>query len=436
MAIKKYNTIADYQSALKSDRESDISLVSAGNEVMVDGVNVVVETPELWDVVYVDDTKKVVFIKRATFTPSLLPNTWKYVGVVFDFKGEYAKVLWGNNFDSVKYLDVSQFAWTDAVLDGAEHSKTIGLRFGLPNWDTTTSITFTYTATTLAEAAAACQAAIEAKLTELSASAATIAEWWAYADTENSRVIVQRDNCTDYRFYNCSGLTHISWGDMPATSANILKADGKTTQYRGVMNVSGAVSYWSTNGRVPTAQVPAHISGNDNPVKKADFDSNQYCDLLRAEYGDYTTYIRECFKIEYPQKFSCFADSFDAYKLTQKYGIMTAPKKAGGTKPKFPALNKVLTYGYTGVSGVDKGDMYLWGAHEGIKLLSNEGSSLFNAIQSKVGKSTLSNSSYRWFAQRYGVGYAWIFGGNPRMLHTSYVSNASQVGAVSLLKIK
>ena len=115
---------------------------------------------------------------------------------------------------------------------------------------------------------------------------------------------------------------------------------------------------------------------------------------------------------------------------------MTAPKKAGGTKPMYPALNKVLTYGYTGVSGVDKGDMYLWGAHEGVKLLSDEGLSLFNAIQTKVGKSTLGNGSTRWFAQRYGVGNAWYFGGYYRMLGDVNVSTTLQVGAVSLLKIK
>ena len=102
-----------------------------------------------------------------------------------------------------------------------------------------------------------------------------------------------------------------------------------------------------------------------------------------------------------------------------------------------PALNKVLTYGYTGVSGVDKGDMYLWGAHEGVKLLSDEGLSLFNAIQTKVGKSTLGNGSYRWFAQRCNVGSAWTFYGSTRMLGSSYhVNGSGQVGAVSLLKIK
>lgn len=102
----------------------------------------------------------------------------------------------------------------------------------------------------------------------------------------------------------------------------------------------------------------------------------------------------------------------------------------------YPALNKVLTYGYTGVSGVDKGDMYLWGAHEGVKLLSDEGLSLFNAIQTKVGKSTLGNGSTRWFAQRYNKGSAWNFSGYIRMLYDYYVYVSFQVGAVSKLKIK
>ena len=126
-------------------------------------------------------------------------------------KGKQVGVIHKTGADQ-KWLDVSQFAWTDAVLDGAEHTKTIGLRFGIPNWDTTTSITFTYTATTL-KAAAACTAAIEAKLTELGADYhRPVVGVCRRATTASSC-----SDLTDYRFYNCSG-TDTSLGRCPPNS--------------------------------------------------------------------------------------------------------------------------------------------------------------------------------------------------------------------------
>ena len=41
--------------------------------------------------------------------------------------------------------------------------------------------------------------------------------------------------------------------------------------------------------------------------------------------------------------------------------------------------------------------------------------------------------SNRWFAERYGVRYAWYFGGNLRYLNSGSVYGANQVGAVALL---
>ena len=41
----------------------------------------------------------------------------------------------------------------------------------------------------------------------------------------------------------------------------------------------------------------------------------------------------------------------------------------------------------------------------------------------------------RWWAERYVVYYAWIFNGTYRYLCSSYVYNAYQVGAVTLLKL-
>lgn len=430
MAIKSYNSKADYTAAVKPTTESQVSMIETTREIIVDGVNVVTTQPTVGDVVFLDDQNKVIYVKGGAWIQKAnIPAAWTHVGYVYFRKGKQVGVIHKTGAD-VKWLDVSQFAWTDAVLDGEEHEKTIGLRFGIPNWDTTTSITFTYTATTLAEVAAACTAAIEAKLTELGAPQTTIDQWWAYADEANNRVIVQRDSCTDYRFYNCSGLTHITWGDMPANSnsgfrVNMCQGGEK------IMNDARGAAYYGTNGRTPTADVP--LNSNSGIVKKSEFDSSPYCQLLRDTYGTYKEYIHQEYRVAYPQKLGAF--SLPSGKaMAEKYARMTAPTKSGGNKFKYPALY----YGYNksfGVDGLDFGDWYLPGVAEGAMLMRDETLAKLSPSISKMGTTSINNSTYRWFAQRCYVGNAWIFYGGNGYLNITYVYSSNRCQAVALLKI-
>ena len=434
MAIKSYNSKADYNAAVKPTTESQVSMIETTREVIVDGVNVVTTQPTVGDVVFLDDQNKVIYVKGGSWIQKAnIPVAWTHVGYVYFRKGKQVGVIHKDGADR-KYLDVSQFAWTDVVLDGAEHEKTIGLRFGIPNWDTTTSVTFTYTATTIAEAAAACTAAIEAKLAELGASAATIAEWWAYADEDNNRVIVQRDNCTDWRFNGCSGLTHITWGDMPENSYYWRGERGYYTQYRGVMNIARTKAWATNDGRIPTSQEPIKpIAGNGDPVRPSAFDSSEFCANLRATYATYEEYLEKCYMVAYPQKYGCFALP-SGKAMAEKYARMTAPTKAGGTKYKYPALY----YGYNksfGVDGLDFGDWYLPGVAEGTMLMKDETLVALAPSISKMGTTAVNNSTYRWFAERYGVYYAWPFSGASGLLYSGVVSNSLRCQAVALLNI-
>lgn len=430
MAIKSYNSKADYQAAVKPTTESQVSMIETTREIIVDGANVVTTQPTVGDVVFLDDQNKVIYVKGGAWIQKAnIPAAWTHVGYVYFRKGKQVGIIHKTGAD-VKYLDVSQFAWTDMVLDGAEHSKTIGLRFGIPNWDTTTSITFTYTATTLVEAAAACTAAIEAKLTELGASEATINQWWAYADDANSRVIVQRDACTDYRFYNCSGLTHITWGDMPENSNSGFRVNMQQGNEK-IMNDARGASYYGTNGRTPSADVP--LNANAGIVNKSAFDSSPYCQLLRDTYGTYKEYIHQEYRVAYPQKLGAFSLP-SGKELTAKYGPMTAPTKTGSTKYKFPALR----YGYNksfGVDGLDFGDWYLPGVAEGAMLMRDETLAALSPSISKMGTTAINNSTPRWFAQRSNVNGAWFFYGNNGTLGGTNVYYSVRAQAVALLEI-
>lgn len=431
MAIKSYINQAAYDAAVKPTTESQVSMIETTREIIVDGVNVVTTQPTVGDVVFLDDQNKVIYVKGGNWIQKAnIPAAWTHVGYVYFRKGKQVGVIHKTGADQ-KWLDVSQFAWTDAILDGEEHEKIIGLRFGIPNWDTTTSITFTYTATTLAEAAAACTAAIEAKLTEIEAPATTIAQWWAYADDANSRVIIQRDKCTDYRFYNCSGLTHITWGDMPASSTNGFRVNMRTGGER-IMNDARGAAYYGTNGRTPTADVP--LNSNSGIVKKAEFESSSYCQLLRDTYGTYKEYIHQEYRVASPQKLGVFA-LLSGKVMAEKYARLTAPTKSGGTMFKYPALY----YGYNksfGVDGLDFGDWYLPGVAEGSILMRDETLAKLSPSISKMGTTAINTSTYRWFSQRYNVYYAWTFYGSTGALDGDGVNYSARCQAVALLELE
>ncbi len=429
--IEQYNDAAGYNSAGKPTAESRVANIKEGNISKFDGVNVpTTDTPVFGDAVYLDENGNKVAIRKDVYNRSLVPASWTYKGV---FLGYYKDGRWrtflGNyaSLPSLKYCDMVQYQLNAPTLDGEEHTASIGLWLSNNSYASATTISFTYTATTLSQVVTALNAAIDAKKTEVSFNQ----DVWAYlADDDNNnvntdadatKIIVQIDTWNDYRQYQVQGGTLIIWRNMPA-SDNYRKVNGKSTNSRGLMNFEGGASYWSTNGRTPDANVAVHSeAGNANPMSLSAFQSSQYAAEIRAYYKTYDAYLRGEFGIQTLMKVGAFALP-DGEALTAKYGPMMAPTKSGGTKAMFPALN----WGYL------QGG-HLWDVTEGVLMMEDSNLAVINATQTKAGKVTLANSSGRWFAERYNVHTAWHFIGSSRTLYGNGVHNTHQVGAIALL---
>lgn len=431
MAIKNFPNESAYEAAVKPTIESQVAMIENTKAVKYDGVNVIADVPQVGDAVFLDENNKPVIISAPTLIKANVPAAWTYVGEVLEVTDNtHVRVIYKDISQTKKWLDVCRYAWTDVVLTGEETTKVIGIRCALV-WANNTSVTCVYTATTLAEAAAAMQSAIEARLTELSATAAEIALWHCYADADNNRVIVQRDACNDYRFYNCSGLTHISWGDMPENSNAGFRVNDIANNER-IMNVARGAAYYGTNGRTPTADVPLNDAATI--VKRSEFNSSSYCALLRQTYGTYENYIDREYLVKVPQKLGAFSLP-DGKAMGEKYGPMTAPTKDGSTKALYPALNWPVNISLN-ADGMNSGDWHLWDVREGSLMMRDETLAKINATRVKMGVSQISNSTTRWFAERFNVYSAWIFYGRNGFLSSYDVYNGCQVGAVTLLRIK
>ena len=423
-AIETYQDLTGYNAAGKPTAQSRVALITEGNIAAFDGVNTETAQPELGDAIYTDGDGNRRAIKAEGYRPSLLPADWTYKGpfLCMTKEGKW-KYMMGNltSWPTRKYADVVQFKVT---VPSATGTLSLGAQFVTAG--TTTTITVQYTegmdlaaaTETYEENDTTLCGRINTALTALSGITGT---WWAYLNGDGD-VILQRDTWADSSQYECSGaLTHVTWRDMPASSA-CMKVNGKTTSYRGILNFAGAAAYWSTNGRTPDSDVAVHSeSGDTDPVTLAAFQSNAKCAAVRAYYGSYEAYLRGEFGILATMPYGTFAlPGGDV--LTAKYGPMTAPTKAGDTKAMFPALN----WAYLQCGS-------LWDSRDAVLIYENHRLAKINATQTKAGKATVSNSSSRWLAERYSVCYARYFSGTPRMLNYNGVYNTYQVGAVSLL---
>ena len=428
--IKQYQNLAQYNAEDIPTSASRVANIKEGNISKFDGVNVpTTDTPTFGDAVYMDENNEKVAIRKEVYNRSLVPESWAYKGVFLGYHKDGRWRTFLGDYTSLptkKYADVVQYQLSAPTLDGAEHTQTVGLWLSDTSYASATIISFTYTATSLSQVAEALNAAIDAKKAEVSFNQ----DVWAYladdgnnkveSDAEATKIIVQIDTWNDYRQYQIQGGTLITWRDMPAAT-EYRKTNGKSTNYRGLMNFRGAVSYWSTNGRTPTADIPVHSeAGNIDPLNLTEFQTSVYAAELRAYYQTYEAYLRGEFGIQVQMKVGVFALP-DGEALTAKYGPMTAPTKSGETKAMFPAFNWAHLQGG-----------HLWDVSEGVLMMDDSNLDVINATQNKAGKVTLANSSYRWLAERYNAYNAWIFNGNNRYLYSSSVHNTYQVGAVAL----
>lgn len=441
MAIKNYANKAAYNAATKPTIESQVSMIETTREIFVDGVNVVTNEPAKGDVVFLNESNVAVFIKGGSWIQKAnIPSAWTHVGYVVARYGRKILIIDKTGTDE-KYADVVQFKLADPTLDGSEHTASIGVRVTggtSAGYSSNTTISYTYTATTLADVVTALNSAIDSAKTTLGFTNTL----WAYmADASGNKVenaadatqiIVQLDTWDNYQQYNCAGMTHITWGDMPASDV-YFKVNGSSSNYRGLMNLARGVAYWTTNGRTPSANVTLPETGNTDPLNRTSFESSAYCADVRAKYATYEDYLRGEFMVMYPQKYGSFALPGGA-ALTAKYGPMTAPTKSGSTKAKFPAMNKayILSYNNDKLKG---GMWFLPGCLEGCELMNDSTLSVLAPSVSKMGTTAINNSTYRWFAERYHVHNARFFHGSSGSLNNGNVNSSYRVQAVTLLDI-
>ena len=439
MAIKNFPNNQAYDAAPKPTIESQVSMIETNREIIVDGVNVLTTEPVPGDAIFLDESNKIAFVKGGDWIQkAIIPSAWTWVGTVFFREGRQVAVVHKTGADK-KYADVVQFKLNDPTLDGAEHTSSISVRVST-GYGTAYTINYTYTATTLSQVVTALNAAIDAAK---SADGWTNTLWAYIADADGNKVdddadatqiIVQFDTWDNYQQYICAGMTLIIWGDMPASTVYFIQTakGGVSTNNGGAMNMARRIAYINSSSNTspaPSANVPL----GSNTVRRAEFETSQYCQLLRDTYCTYENYIAGDQMVMCPQKYGSFALP-DGKTLCRQYAMLKAPTKAGGEKYKFPAMNYCFDMSYD-ADGLRTGDWFLPGVVEGTRLLHDETLAAISPTITKMAGTAITNGTNRWFSQRYNVNYARFFSGNSGTLANYVVYGALRSQAVTLLEI-
>ena len=436
--IKKYADKAAYEAAGVPTEESRVALIADTNEVKIDGVNVLVPVPGDGDAVFIDEDGNDRFVRYDTIQKDLIPEGWTHVGYAFGQRGKTYKVL-DKNFPTATFQWVGAWQLSISAISATTIKFYLHMKGDYAAW---VPIEVTLDA---AEISAASAAAIDAAL-DAAGNTGNVGYanhgYWAYladangniVETGGTQIIVQCDFCADYRQYQFSDgshalvgctMTHVTWGDMPASS-DLWRKNGCKT-YWGFQNVAKGESYYATNGKTPTANWSLTAA---DPVTKAAFETSAFCADLRAFYGTYHNYIAMN-KVMWPHPEYGVFDLIDADEMTRRYGSATFTKKGGETDVKFPALHTATTVGY-GVGKYAVGKWHLSDITDGMEYMADETLAKLQEAQTRMDTTVITNSVSRWYARRYGAFYAWSFSGTNGYLSNGNVSGAYRCQAVTL----
>ena len=430
--IKRYPTPEAYAAAGVPTDESRVAQIEQSNEIIIDGVNVIVPVPGDGDAVFEDAEGNPRFVRYDTINKSLLDPSWTHIGFAFGCNGRSVYVMWKDEHTGLKWLNCWQHTIT--AISAATIQFYLHMAGDYAVW-VPIEVTLPDASNDYQNAnnAEAITAALEAAGNSGNIGYAKHG-WWAFFDGTN--IIVQCDLCADYRQYQTYDGSHALvgctmalsvWGDMPASSA-IWRRTGVSTS-NGVGNVEKSVAYYSTNGKTPTANWPLN---SVDYVTRAAFESSAYCADLRAAYGTYENYIAHS-RVMWPHpRYGVFTLP-DAETMTTRYGSATFTKKDGTTVAKFPALNYATETGY-GVGAFAVGKWHLSDVPEGVMYMDDVVYAKLREAQTRMNTVALLNTQGRWFARRCNANFAWFFNGTSGNINYNSVNIAYRCRAVTLLE--
>ena len=422
--VNKYADRAAYASDTnRLSTLSAVSLIASDNEIIYDGVNVVVgkDAAAAGDCAVYDKTAGAIrFVKGATLSAAQLPESLTPLAVVYARQGDRVLIL------SLDSPTISLWAYSyEVALSGFDLSAggTIVLKFA-----DAYEKTIDYAAgAALADLAAAANAAF--KTGEVNVSSVDRGGWSAAADEAAGRIVLTSNGYSKSwtTVEAVSGATLTTRPDdtnYQAALTGLLLDEGQTVEYvrrkngvngtRAGMNSELFLQYYSANGTVPTSNVPL---GSETIVNKSSFEGSQFCAELRAAYTDYASYLFGEHMAQYPSAYGAMLRG--GRTNTAKIGRLRFTDIYGQSKPCYPAAAAALEYGVAvegATTGLEAGGWWLPSVEELYLLLHDRVLTAddverdpVNRTLSRLGKATLlANAASCWTSCEGDIGSAFM----------------------------
>ena len=457
--IKYYDTLAAYKADVKSNFESQVSLIGADNTVKYDGRNVVIDirSARTGTIAVLDGTHALRFISVDTFSSTSFMSNFEIVGVVVigvdhpSFRGQIA-IMYPTP-ESYPIITIWQWKLTGYTLDGTDRTGTLSIVQASDNWAANHDYVISYNATD--ENALVNQLNTYFKVNEPFKTQ----KWSAYLNEDNSINLIHSWSAYNQPQYN-KGKDGFTLADNLLLewifTTNVLRMNGQRSGGGVIYNLTRAVAYLrydNPNAQYnPTTDVTS-IKGSGPICLPAYLGTSQYqsdhCAYLRSVYGEGEEgwlKFMESFLPVRPTEYGVIGDKAtygDARRNTYYLASQKYVDVDGNTQPTSPAADfaanigfdhELLKKGQWVIPDID----LLFDVIGGIKYptINDRNADVISRALLAIGAPALRNDTNYRPCARYGKTNDWYYVGNSGTIAgSSILSNSFQVIPLALLDV-
>ena len=431
--VNKYADRAAYAS--DTDRlstQSAVSLIASDNEIIYDGVNVVVgkDAASVGDCAVYDKTAGAIrFVKGETLSAAQLPATLTPLAVVYARQGDRVLVVALENASGR-----TRWAHTyEVALSGFDLAAggTIVLTLGSDSVAAEISVTYAAGAT-LSDVASAINSTLRGTPDYSSEYyggwTATAADGFVVMGSNTSNAaraaIAVVSGCTIRRTPEDINYQTTSTGVLiEGATEYVRRNNGVNSSFAGC-NPEKFLQYYSANGTDTTGIKP----GSGTVIRESAFTEEANPELVAA-YPTYRDYLFGEHLLQYPAAYGALLR--DGKTNTAKIGGLRFVDIYGESVPRYPAAADALGYGVTvegATTGLEAGAWWLPSAdevyllmHDRVLTAGDVESDPVNRTLSRLGKTTCYGSGfYPWTSGEYDSKSAFAYSGSMGGMNGTY----------------
>ena len=456
--IKYYDTLAAYEADVKSNFESQVSLIGADNTIKYDGRNVVIDirSARTGTIAVLDGTHALRFISVDTFSSESFMSDFEIVGVVVigvdhpSFRGQIAIMY--HTPQSKKLLATLRWKLTGYTLDGTDRTGTLSIKEASDHWVANHDYVISYNATdenTLVNQLNAYFKANEPFKTQ---------KWSAYMDEDNTINL----SCMNFGWQqgNNKGKDGFTLSSIPLDNwprpTKMLRINGNREGYGAIMNWARAIDYYRKDNGTAHPYMGGRTTDQGSNTKQqypinlptwlgtSTKNPGDFCAGLRAIYGEgeagWLKFMKTMLPLR-PTEYGANGDKVaDVYNITYYLASQKYVDVDGNIHAISPAADFVANIGFDNEL-LKKGrwimpDMDLFfDVIENIEypIINDRNSDIINRALLAIGAPALRNDVSFWFCYR-----TWYYNyrtGCSMGEYGTYVENALNIVPLVLLDV-